>query len=356
MAGKVKATLSKCSGCGDDMIFNPDSDCLFCVSCKSQKQIKSQLGLPKHDIKEQDILSSHKNSEWLNHSKSMHCPNCGAQVLLQQFQTSANCPYCNTDLIADKEEFSGLKPDAIIPFKFGKEKAEELFKSTLKNKMFINSDFKRSITANDIQSYYFPAFLFDASCSTVFSGELYGTYTVEDKDGNSHTKKRYFHIGGNKNTFHSNIEIEASTKLSQYELNMIKPYNFVQSKIYTNEYVFGYSMECYSSSLKDSDLQAESIIKREIKNSILSDYRYDGVSSFSMQTNFLNKNFSYCLLPVYRFNYTHKNKNYSNVMNGQTGKLGGSYPKSGWKIALISILASSMFLLPPIIIFILAVT
>ena len=48
--------------------------------------------------------------------------------------------------------------------------------------------------------------------------------------------------------------------------------------------------------------------------------------------------------------FKYKNTNYSNIMNGQTGKLGGNYPKSGGKIALI-VLAVLLFLSLPFIIF-----
>ena len=42
----------------------------------------------------------------------------------------------------------------------------------------------------------------------------------------------------------------------------------------------------------------------------------------------------YCLLPNYVLNYDYKNKHYVNLMNGQTGKLSGSVPRSGVKIAM----------------------
>ena len=44
-----------------------------------------------------------------------------------------------------------------------------------------------------------------------------------------------------------------------------------------------------------------------------------------------------------------KNKKYSNIINGQTGKVGGKVPKSKWKISLIVIASILAFLIPIIL-------
>jgi len=51
-----------------------------------------------------------------------------------------------------------------------------------------------------------------------------------------------------------------------------------------------------------------------------------------MHTEQRNVKFAHYLLPVYKCDYKYKNKNYTTLMNGQTGKVGGGYPKSGVKI------------------------
>ena len=59
------------------------------------------------------------------------------------------------------------------------------------------------------------------------------------------------------------------------------------------------------------------------------------------------------MLPMYRINFNYKNKKYSNIINGQTGKVGGNIPKSKFKIALIVIGIILGFLLPIILAFML---
>lgn len=333
MKSRIKAIANKCSGCGNDMVFNPDFGCIVCPACSNKKEIISSSSIKKHDLNKANSTTNN-NAEWASQIKSMSCPNCGAKIILNNYQASSKCPYCTSSLIASMENFSGTKPDAIIPFAFSKEKAVNVFKENIVNKAFISKSFKNNINTNEIQGYYFPVFMFDAECSTIFNGRLYENYEVKDKDGNTETKRKYFDISGHKITRHNDIEVEASTKLSQFEMNFIKPFDKQLLKSYTDDYVYGFELEHYNNSIADCYLQAQQIMKSEIKNSILFNYKYDGIDSFDMINTFENPKYSYVFYPMYRINYTHKNNNYSNIMNGQTGKIYGDYPKSTAKIIL----------------------
>ena len=352
MQKNLKTNISKCSGCGDDMTFHPSKQCLVCPSCNLEKEITAPVGLLKRDLDLTETFSDHKNSDWLKQNHAMQCPNCGATSILSNYETSAMCPYCDTSLIACKKQFNSLKPDSIVPFKFGKDRAEQLFKEKLKNKWFISGKFKKSIRADEIIAYYFPAFVFDADCSTIYSGRLYNEETKNKSDGTSETVRNYFNISGQKETHHANIEIEASAKLSQFELNSIRPYNLNEARSYSNEFIYGFSLEQYSNSILETHKQAQKLMEQDIRKEILKCYRHDGVSYLNMTPSFYNQKYSYCMLPIYRFNFSYKNNKYTNVMNGQTGSLGGDYPKSVGKISLIVILGLLIFFLP-IVLFVL---
>lgn len=346
---KIKAISYKCNGCGNDMIFNPDQQCLTCKSCNSVLPIKTSKGLPKHNLDENLAQNS---DVWAKQVNNMSCPNCGANVLLNKFQTSARCPYCDSALLAKRKNNAGLKPDAVVPFKISKQKAEMLFKENMSKKPFVSSSFKNSIKADEIHGYYIPSFLFDAECSSKYDAKLYETYTVKDQNGFQETKTKYLNINGTYNSSHKNIEIEASTKLTQLELNSIKPFNLGDAKIYSDQFIFGYGLECYSSSANECASNAKNIIKTQIKNGILSHQKYDGVEYFNLHTTYNQFKYCYCLLPIYRINYSHNNKQYSNIMNGQTGAIAGKYPKSKLKVAISSFLLS-LIIIVPVLLFIL---
>ncbi len=348
MSKVLKSSSGNCKTCGSNLFFNPETQTLDCESCKSKQVIDSKVEITKHNLEELDAANHHKTLILKNNKQSMKCSNCGASVVLTKFETATSCPYCNSNLIANKEQIAALEIDSIIPFKFGKEKARQMFKEKLKSKWFISGKFLKSLSSQEISSFYFPSFIFDSDCSTTYNGRLYNEETIEDSDGNRRTVKKYFNILGKRDTKHKDVIIEASTKLQQNELNYVKPYNLNEMKAYSDEYIYGYPLEQYSNTVGEAYLQAQDMMKAEIRRAILSSYSHDGVSYFNMTPTFYNKKYLYCVLPMYRINYSYKNKNYSNVMNGQTGSLGGKYPKSGLKITF-AILIPALFIVLPII-------
>lgn len=334
MPKKIKALSNQCVGCGDNLIYNPETASLFCPSCKQTKKITTKSGMPKHDVKS-SLNNSNKNKDWAETNKYMECPSCGASVILKNFQVTSACPYCDTSLMALTSEYNIQKPDSIIPFAISKKQAELRFKENLRNKTFAPKQFKQNIKADEIHAYYFPSIIFNANCSSTYSGRLYENYTETDENGLKETKRKYFPISGLKVTRHKNIEISASSKISQSELFEIRPYDFSKVQNYNDDYVYGYDLECNSNSIMETSKIAQSEIEDEIKEKILDDNPCDGVDRLDISTKYDLFNYSHCVLPLYRFNFTYKNVKYSNVMNGQTGLITGSYPKSSSKIILL---------------------
>ena len=345
---KIDALSNKCESCGNNLIFNPEMQALFCPACKISKSIDTSDNYLKHDF-DVNAPAIDANEEWKNQDKAMKCPNCGASVVLQGYEISSTCPYCDTSLISTGDKNAKIKPDGIIPFAIGPQKATELFINRIKKSKLAPNSFRKKVTADSIHSYYFPAFIYNAECNTNYSGMLYNEHTVRDSKGFTQTKRRYFRIEGTIRTLHKNIEIEASEKIGQLELLAVKPYNFDKAKQFSNDYLSGYCAECYSSSVKNTFNAANTVIKSSIRTSILKKYSYDGVSNLDMNINYLTKNYSYFMLPMYRVNFNFKNKKYSNIINGQTGKVGGKVPKSKWKISLIVIASILAFLIPIIL-------
>ena len=100
MPKKIKAITSSCVGCGNNMVFNPEINMLFCPSCKSSKKIESNLGLPKHDVNSKNDKTLNKNQDWIKNNHEMECPNCGAQL---GDTNKLSCEYCGAKIIRDTQ-------------------------------------------------------------------------------------------------------------------------------------------------------------------------------------------------------------------------------------------------------------
>jgi hypothetical protein len=62
---------------------------------------------------------------------------------------------------------------------------------------------------------------------------------------------------------------------------------------------------------------------------------YDEVRNVRIAPDYRDETYKHILIPIYATAFTYGNKNYSVLINGQTGKIKGEYPKSPVKIGII---------------------
>ena len=133
---KIKGNNDKCKSCGAEMRFAPQYQNLFCPSCGSVHQFAKSKEIANHLVSEK--LRSNKHREWLKNNKFLQCDNCGAKMGLGKNELSTICPYCGSDFVSEMQEIEGVKPDAIIPFKFDENFAGKEFKITRYKKIIFN--------------------------------------------------------------------------------------------------------------------------------------------------------------------------------------------------------------------------
>lgn len=324
---KIKTTHQKCSNCGGNVLFSPETQSLRCPNCQSVYEIEAQKCCPKHDFENKAV----GKKGWQEENKVAKCQNCGANVVLNKLEFATNCPYCSSSLIVDSSQIPGEKPDAIIPFQFGKAEAAKKFAQGVKKKLFIPNKLKKQIPESEIQGIYIPTFLFDADSKSEYNGMLYEEETTKVNDRYVTTTNSFF-ISGDNQMAHKNITIEASAHINQHQLDSIKPFDYSEFCEFDEDFLRGYFVEMNDTNVEDCHSTAREVMKEAIKRDILSRYSYDGVTYLNVSTDFSNEKYSYGILPTYRFNYSYKNKNYTTFMNGQTGQVGGGVPRSGVKI------------------------
>lgn len=352
MEEKIKSTQSKCSSCGANLCFCPPSQDLACEKCNSHYPINNKGIIETHDLFNKDILKQAKHDEYVEKNKVFKCPNCGANVLLNSYEIAKSCPYCGTSLVIDTDVIPGNKPDVCIPFAFDEKGANEKFATGIKKKFWAPRKFKKGIPQSQIRGVYIPAFAYDLDTASSYKGRLYNDESHTDSDGRSHTERHYFYISGNHNARFEDEIVECSSKIEQKDIMGVLPYRHNEQKAYTNEYILGYAVEHYNKNAEDSYPTCQNIVDSKIRSQILSKYSYDGVDYLNVDSTYSNQKYRYCLLPIYRFDYSYKNKKYITYMNGQTGRVDNNVPKSKLKIffaILIPLLIVLSIIILPII-------
>ena len=219
----------------------------------------------------------------------------------------------------------------------------------MRKRFFVPNKFKKQPPNSDIHGIYIPSFGYFAKTTSTYQGELYKEYTTRDADGHSVTERSYFDISGTHNAQFNDVLVECSSKINQKELSGFLPYKTNGKMPYSNQYILGYSVEHYNQTIKECEPTYKNIVERAIKSQILRKYDHDGVNYLKVVTDYSEEKYLYYLVPVYRFMYEYKNKNYVTYMNGQTGRVDSNVPKSGFKIALVAILTFMIVFLPIIL-------
>lgn len=324
--------INSCVSCGGSVEFSPKHKALRCINCERIYPIEYKRNVLKHPVG--SGLSQFDMEQWKDNNRSYTCKNCGAKVVLNKMDISSTCKYCNTNALVPLDNLPGLKPEIIIPFKISKEDATNEFYTRIKKRKFLPFNFKKNLPSAEIGATYISSFTFAMTVTASYSGRLRISKTEKDKDGKTKTVYEYRPISGDAIQQFDNLVVESSDKINQSEIEAVLPYDFAESYDYNDDFVKGYNVGYYNQPVE----QAEEVAKHEalsiIERYIRGKYS-DPIEGLTINPQYLNINYNYALLPTYFVTFNYKNKPYINIMNGQTGKVGGKVPRSGLKITLL---------------------
>ena len=327
---------AKCKNCGSNVVFDPKTQTLVCPNCDSHFDFNKKQEEVKHKIDEGKLNdNSKKHDSWAKEMKVVKCETCGAEIMLTGLEMSKTCPYCGSDYVAETSVLPGLTPDVVVPFTFNQSDAGDYFVKGMRRKFFAPRALKKKLPANKIHGIYVPTFTFDADSETRYNGVLIKKRTHTDSKGRTTTTTIRIPINGIQNCTHKDYVVETSTKINSKQMNGILPYEFSKSSFaYDLNFIRGYSIEHYENRFADCYERAKSDMRQAIRSAILSKYDYTTVDYLNMDVKFSDELYSYRMLPIYSLEFEWKKKKYMVLMNGQTGKVGGGYPKSALKITI----------------------
>lgn len=347
----IKTKETGCPNCGGTMKYSPERQKLHCENCQTCRDIAFEIIEQKRDWKDKD-KGTVDTKELAKSIKNLKCPNCGANVELGKLEYSKTCPYCESSLVGVGEDLLTVEPDGIIPFTFSDVEASKKYQAGIKKKFFAPNAFKKAPPVENIKGVYIPAFSFDANSVSKYSGRLASDESYTDSRGNRRSRTTYRNIMGVHTTKNIDVVVESSSKINQVQMGDILPYPMQKLVKFQQGFIMGYTVEQYENNVYECKMIAKRIMEENIKRQILSKYHYDKVVSFDMSTDWSEEKYMYYLLPIYKCDYKYKDKTYTTIMNGQTGKVGGGYPKSAFKIAMVIIFAVLLFLVPTILSFV----
>ena len=340
-----------CSNCGGVMEFDVKTQSLKCPNCDTQVNIvNDKKKIIEHEFNKRVAKTIAVEEK---QTSTMECKGCGAKVEVSPDCTATECPYCGAKYVLAEKQEAAIVPDGIVPFKVDKHKVQETFNKWINRRWLAPGKLKHLYESGKIQGVYIPYWTFDADvvCDYSAEGGKHRKVEVKKDDGTTETRTEtdWYNTHGRVKEFFDDVQVRGSKNLKDSLLKGIEPYDTKKQLVsYSPEYLSGYGAECYTVSLDDAHREANNIMETELRELARKDVRkrYDEVRNVRIAPDYRDETYKHILIPVYSTAFTYANKNYTVLVNGQTGKIKGSYPKSPVKIGIIvAIIAAIVALL-----------
>ena len=308
----------KCPSCGGTMIFIPGFDSLQCQSC-GHKEVIPEL-VSKVPVEEMDFLTAQNTAshDWGMEAKVVQCKQCGAETIQNKLQLSGMCPFCGSTTVdtADPEK-DIMAPMGVIPFKITENRAYYIFKDWIKDRFLAPELLAKNAQLNKFYGIYVPLFTFDVY--------TINRYTAHYKEGN----RTLFKSGRFEHQV-DDFPVIASKQLASDKLilSVLNDYRTREAKPYTSDALAGFPCEHYSIGLTDAWNSLGNEMNFYLKNQAQKSDPSKFLMGIEMTTDYFNLRYKYLIVPVWINSFFYDNRLFTIVINGQTGKIDGQWPKS----------------------------
>ena len=333
MSQNTQVLEYKCPCCDAGLPFDEQSQKMHCTYCDNEfeldavKAYNDSLDQKDDETVEWETASA---SSWTEDEtgsiRTFTCPSCGGVLLTDDNTAATFCPYCTNPTVLPGRLSGGLKPDAVIPFKKSKEDALAAFKALCKGKPLLPKLFHQNQKIESITGMYVPFWLFD--CDTSFRGNYRATRVHHWSDSNyNYTKTSYYHLTRGATADFSRIPMDASQKMDDAIMESIEPFDYSELIDFETAYLSGFLADKYDV----ESAQGEDRIRERVNVSyqdLLSPtfVGYSSVLPTNRNLNIKHTKAHYVLLPVWLLSTKYKGNTYLFAMNGQTGKMTGTFP------------------------------
>jgi hypothetical protein len=327
-----------CPSCGGNMEFSPDEQKLQCSYCKTIVEIENEeTDVREYNLRDAEEKASHN---WGGDKIVIKCSNCGGATISDSSTKARFCSFCGSSHIVRTDESIGIKPETMIPFKVNSEKGKKKFKSWIKGKFFAPGEIKKDQRLERLQGVYIPFFTYDSSSNTAYTakrGTYYYTTRTRVVNGKTVSERvrhtRWTTVRGIYSNFFDDVQVNVSKNIDDDLVKKMGGYNLGKLLPYKAEYMSGFIAEKYSLSLNDGWHKAKMDIDDKIDHGIRRQVGGDEFRLLNKSTDYGEIKYKHVLLPMWMSAYKFKKKIYKFLVNGQTGKVSGEYPKSPIKIA-----------------------
>lgn len=323
----------KCPCCNAGLVFGSQVQKLTCEYCENTFDLDTVRAYNESQADQSADEFSWENEEKQEWSESeqtalnaFQCPACGGEILTDDTTAATFCPYCDNPTIMPARLRGTLKPDAVLPFRKSKEDAKTAFLQLCKGKPLLPKDFTSQQRLEKITGMYVPFWLYD--CNADFTGNYKATRVHRWSDARYiYTRTEHFLLNRKGKADFSGIPMDGSAKMDDSFMESIEPFDYSQMVPFEMPYLTGFLADKYDVSAENGEDRIRQRVEQTLQNQVQSTLLgYATVIPTNRQIQIHHSKAKYVLLPVWMLNTKYNGKIYTFAMNGQNGKMTGSFP------------------------------
>ena len=329
--------IYKCPGCGNAMEFDSTTQKLGCSSCGNQISVSEYMNLYGNEMNDSqsDSVNESKEDEVDSQRghisqdmKIYHCQSCGAELIADQYTSATFCSFCGNPTMVEDRLQGDFKPESVIPFKINKQQAVEIYRKWCKKGLLTPSKLLQSTTIEKISGLYVPFWLYNYSSGTRMEAKAERVRTQRRGD-TEYIYTDHFHVTRDVSAEFERIPADASEKMPDGDMDKLEPYDYSEITGFEMPYLSGYLSERYNYSPDQIESRAYQRAEKYITN--IARDTIDGYTTVTVLSNDIRmqkRGHEYALFPVWMLNLRYNNKDFSFLLNGQTGKIVANRPIS----------------------------
>lgn len=342
----------KCPNCGAGLRFAPELQkykCDFCGASFTQKELDalrldeaSEQTVPKEEAEYFETVPDKAQQEPGQEQKKGEavvytCPSCGASIVTDSTTAATFCYYCHSPIVLQGRLTGTYLPDRVVPFKYDKKKAQEIFLDYVKHKHFVPRDFFSKDQIEKLSGVYYPFWVYDTTIDGNLSGraDRIRTYISGDRE---FTETSVYHVERGGRIGIQNLSRNALSESDRNLIDSVMPFRLRETEPFSMGYLQGFVAQ-------KRDIEKEQIageMRNRAKKYADQALRqtltgYSTVTAADSDFQVQDEHYSYMLLPVWLLTYKAlSGKKYFFAMNGQTGEIHGKLPVSYGKLSAVA--------------------
>jgi Zn finger protein HypA/HybF involved in hydrogenase expression len=333
-----------CPACGAQAEWNPAKQKLVCPFCGTESPY--QINPASGQIEEIDLVKTLRELPdslrgWHAEKRSVRCQNCRAVMVFDPTRVAQNCEFCGSPALVPYEELKEpISPQSLLAFRVPETAVREQIRRWYASKWFAPGALKLRALVDTVHGVYLPYWTFDAHVVCPWRADAgYYYYTSEqyrDEQGRLATRQvqhvRWEPASGQVEHFFDDEPVPGSQGVNITLLRAIEPFPTRELVPYDAAMVSGFVVEHYQVVLLDAANRSIEQMTEQLRELCAAQIPGDTYRALEIAPQFSDRTFKHILVPVWLLTYTYGPRVFQVLVNGYTGKMEGTYPKSPWKV------------------------